>query len=111
MVGVGLLRKKSGISYKTVLEDSDLYRNFKRAFTENFVLTEVLRVGIHPYFWRSGNTAELDFLFEYEDKIVPVEAKAEIHTICKQLRYKKEIISYSAYYGCFAIGIPCVLWK
>ncbi|MBQ8823586.1 MAG: ATP-binding protein [Lachnospiraceae bacterium] len=83
MSDVGLLRKKSGISYKTILEDSDLYRNFKGAFTENFVLTEVLKVGIHPYFWRSGNTAELDFLFEYEDKIVPVEAKTEIHTRAK----------------------------
>ena len=83
MSDVGLLRKKSGISYKTILEDSDLYRNFKGAFTENFVLTELLRQGILPYFWRSGNTAELDFLFEYEDKIIPVEAKAEIRTRAK----------------------------
>ena len=42
MVDVGLLRRKSGIFYKTILEDSDLYKNFKGAFTENFVLTELL---------------------------------------------------------------------
>ena len=41
---------------------------------------------IHPYFWKSGNTAELDFLFEYEDAIIPVEAKAEIHTRAKSYR-------------------------
>ncbi len=83
MSDVGLLRKKSGISWKVILEDSDLYKNFKGAFTENYVMTELICQGIHPYFWRSGNTAELDFLFESEDKIIPVEAKAQIHTRAK----------------------------
>lgn len=83
---VGLLRRKSGVSHKTILEDSDLYKNFKGAFTENFVLTEFIKQGIHPYFWKSGNTAELDFLFEYGDEIIPVEAKAEIHTRAKSFR-------------------------
>ena len=51
MADVGLLRKKSGISHKTIMEDSELYKNFKGAFTENFVLTEFLTQGISPYFW------------------------------------------------------------
>lgn len=86
MADVGLLRKKSGVSARTILEDSDLYKNFKGAFTENFVLTELMAQNIKPYFWRSGNMAELDFLFEYEDRIIPVEAKAEIHTRAKSYR-------------------------
>jgi len=86
MSDVGLLRRKSGVSYRTILEDVELYKNFKGAFTENFVLNELVKQGIQPYFWRSGNTAELDFLFEYEDVIVPVEAKAEIHTRAKSYR-------------------------
>lgn len=86
MCDVGLLRRKCGVSYRTILEGSDLYKNFKGAFTENFVLNELVSQGIHPYFWRSGNTAELDFLFEYEDRIIPVEAKAEIHTKAKSYR-------------------------
>lgn len=86
MADVGLLRRKSGVSHKTIMEDSDLYKNFKGAFTENFVLTELKTLGIVPYFWRSGNTAELDFLFEYEDRIIPVEAKADIHTRAKSYR-------------------------
>ncbi len=83
MSDVGLLRRKSGISHKVILEDSDLYKNFKGAFTENFVLNELIKLNIHPYYWNSGNTAELDFIFEYEDKIVPIEAKADIHTRAK----------------------------
>lgn len=86
MCDVGLLRRICGVSYRSILEGSDLYKNFKGAFTENFVLNELVSQGIHPYFWRSGNTAELDFLFEYEDRIIPVEAKAEIHTQAKSYR-------------------------
>lgn len=43
----------------------------------------VNRCRIHPYYWNLGNTAELDFIFEYEDKVIPVEAKADIHTRAK----------------------------
>ncbi|MDO4554968.1 MAG: AAA family ATPase [Lachnospiraceae bacterium] len=86
MADVGLLRRKSGISYKTILEESELYQNFKGAFTENFVFMELLALKIHPYFWRSGNTAELDFIFEHENKIIPVEAKAKLRTRAKSYR-------------------------
>ncbi len=86
MSDVGLLRRKSGVSHKTIMEDSGLYKNFKGAITENYVLNELISQGFHPYFWRSGNTAELDFLFEYDDMVIPVEAKAEIHTKAKSYR-------------------------
>ncbi len=86
MSDVGLLCRKSGISHHTIFEDSELYKNFKGALTENFVLTEFIKQGIHSYFWRSGNTAELDFLFEDKGVIIPVEAKAEIHTRAKSYR-------------------------
>lgn len=83
---VGLLRRKSGVSHKTILEESDLYGSFKGALTENFVLNELTAQGISPYFWKSGNTAELDFLFENEDKVIPVEVKAEKNTRAKSYR-------------------------
>lgn len=96
MSDVGLLRRKAGVSYRTILEDSGLYKNFKGAFTENYVLNELTKQGIHSYFWRSGNTAELDFLFEHGEQMVPVEAKAEIQTRAKSYRqfckkYKPEV--------------------
>ncbi|MCC8047405.1 MAG: DUF4143 domain-containing protein, partial [Clostridiales bacterium] len=97
MSDTGLLRKKSGISAKTILEETELYRNFKGAFTENYVLTELLAQDIHPYFWRSGNMAELDFIFERENKIIPVEAKAEIHTRAKS--YQQYCKTYSPEIG------------
>ena len=83
MSDIGILRKVSGIAPRTILEETDLYKNFKGALTENFVYTELIKQKISPFFWRSQNTAELDFVFEYENEIVPVEAKAENHTRAK----------------------------
>lgn len=83
LADVGLLCRRCGLNADTVLTESALYKNFKGALTENYVLTELIKLKIAPYFWRSGNTAELDFLFEDKNQIVPVEAKAEIHTRAK----------------------------
>lgn len=83
MSDIGLLRRKSGLSHKTILEEPEIYKNFKGALTENYVLNELLAQGKRPYFWRSGNTAELDFLFEDKDRVIPVEAKAAISTRAK----------------------------
>ena len=86
MVDSGLLRCKAGVSPKTIVEETALYKKFKGAFTENYVMTELLKLGMKPYFWRSGNTAELDFLIENENQLIPIEAKAEINTKAKSFR-------------------------
>lgn len=86
MSDVGLLRRKSGLSHRTILQGAEEYQRFKGALTENFVMTELLTLGKHPYFWRSGNTAEVDFLIENEGKIIPIEAKAEDNTKAKSYR-------------------------
>ena len=96
MSDIGLLRRKAGLSHKIILEEPEIYRNFKGALTENYVLTELLAQGKQPYFWRSGNTAELDFLFEDRDRVIPVEAKATISTRAKSYlqfckRYKPSL--------------------
>ena len=93
---VGLLRCQACLSPETILQENQLYNSFKGALTENYVLLELLKQNLEPYFWRSGNTAELDFLIANQETIIPIEAKAEIHTraksyqcFCKQ--YKPEI--------------------
>ena len=86
MSDVGLLRRKSGVSHKTIIEGSENYIKFKSALTENFVMTELLVLGMKPYFWRSGNSAEVDFVVEEENQIIPIEAKAELNTKAKSYR-------------------------
>ena len=80
MHDVGLLRKKSGVSYKDIIEDSNSCQNFKSAFIENFILNELIKMNIHPYYLNSGNTAKLELIFEFEDKIISIEPQNDTIT-------------------------------
>jgi len=83
MSDIGLLRVKSGLSYRTFTEKSEMFREYKGALVENYVHNELLTLGFTPYFWRSKNTAELDFLFEQNGCIFPVEVKSADNTKAK----------------------------
>ena len=87
MSDIGLLRAKSRVSARTVMEETDLYVRYKGAFVENYVLEELVSQEKDPYFWRSGNSAEVDFLYEKDSRIVPVEVKSSDNTQAKSFRF------------------------
>ncbi len=93
MSDIGLLRTKAHISERTIMEENGLLIKFKGALAENYVHNELTAQGKMPYFWRSGNTAEVDFLYEEEGEIVPVEVKAADNTQAKS--YKQFCKRYS----------------
>ncbi len=97
MSDIGLLRAKSRVSAKTIMEETDLYIRYKGAFAENYVLNELKSIGKEPYFWRSGNSAEVDFIFESDGDIIPVEVKAADNTQAKS--YKQFCKKYSPRIG------------
>ena len=86
MADIGLLRTKSKISASTIIEETDLYERYKGAFAENYVLNELKVLKKAPYFWRSGNSAEVDFIFEEESQIIPVEVKSADNTQAKSFK-------------------------
>ena len=89
---VGLLRKLSKLPYEVILESSALYAEFKGAMTENFVLCELLKSSENtPYYWTSGNLAEVDFVIQCGTQIVPIEVKSERNVKAKSLaEYRKK---------------------
>ena len=86
MSDIGLLQAKSKITAKTILEETDLYSRFKGAFAESYVQNELKSQGLETFFWRSGNTAEIDFIFESENQMIPVEVKAADNTQAKSFK-------------------------
>lgn len=86
MSDIGLLRAKSKVSAETVMDESPLYEKFKGAFAENYVLNELNSIGKETYFWRSGNSAEVDFIFEEKSEIVPIEVKSADNTQAKSYK-------------------------
>ena len=86
MSDIGLLRARSGVSPNTIQEEADHYIRYKGAFTENYVLNELISLGKSPYFWRSGNTAEVDFIYEENGEMIPVEVKSADNTQAKSYK-------------------------
>ena len=82
---VGLLRRRANLAARDIISGNENYGRFKGAFAENYVMTQLTAMGFHPYFWRSGNTAEIDFLIEGGGSIVPIEVKAAENVRAKSL--------------------------
>lgn len=86
MSDVGLLRKKSNVNYRTVLEGDVSYIHFKGALTENYIMTQLKCMEIESYFWRTKADAEIDFISDYEGVLLPIEVKSADNTKAKSLR-------------------------
>ncbi|GHV86319.1 ATPase [Spirochaetia bacterium] len=89
----GLLRVMAGLPAEAVLEkQADIYKEFKGALTENYVLCCLLNLyGTSPFYWNSGNTAEVDFIIQNGMDIIPIEVKSERNTKSKSLgEYRKK---------------------
>ncbi|MDR0312716.1 MAG: DUF4143 domain-containing protein, partial [Treponema sp.] len=81
---VGLFSAKSNLVAAAILTQN-YGGEVKGALTENYVSAELVANGIRPYYWESRGTAELDFVIQQQDKIVPIEAKANQNTKAKSL--------------------------
>ena len=70
-----------------ILEDSELFSKYNGAFCENFVVQELTAYGIpEPYYWVSGNDAEVDFLIEKDDFVLPFEVKSGFNAKARSLK-------------------------
>ncbi len=86
MADVGLLRKKSNVNYRTILNGDDLYMQFKGAFAENYVLSQLKCMKVPAYFWRTKADAEVDFISDFEGLLFPIEVKSSDNTKAKSLQ-------------------------
>ena len=88
---VGLLGRKFDLDYKTVLMGDNLFTEFKGVMAENSVLQSLVRqLGNQHYYWTSGNKAEVEFVLQFEGKIVPIEVKADKNVTAKSLAYYRK---------------------
>ena len=88
LLDVGLLAAMGDIDVRTLLGGSDIFVEFKGALTEQYVLQQLIaEIGVTPYYWSSEHgTGEIDFLFQLDGTIVPLEVKAEENLRARSLR-------------------------
>lgn len=80
---VGLLTSLLEISFSDILLDNNFM--FKGAIAENYVAQALATNNISLHYWKSHNSAEIDFLLYNEDGIIPIEVKAKDNTKSKSL--------------------------
>jgi hypothetical protein len=86
LVDIGLLNAIGNLDKKILLEKNSILTEYKGALTEQFVCQQ-LKINADIYYWVAPNaTAEIDFLFQKQNEIVPIEVKAEENLKSKSLK-------------------------
>ena len=77
MNDVGILRTLFRLDASIVTDGDLLFTEFKGVLSENFVLSSLIRqFGYEPVYWKSGNQAEIEFVIDYKNKLIPIEVKS-----------------------------------
>jgi predicted AAA+ superfamily ATPase len=79
----GLLVTLARLKTNEILNNQNiLFRGF---LTENYVAQTLASKNIDLYYWESGNKAEIDFVTNLKDGIIPIEVKASENVRSKSL--------------------------
>lgn len=92
LVDVGLLGCMTGLSQTTLLDGNDLFKEFKGALTEQYVLQQLIQQsGLNIcYYTNERSSCEIDFVIDNGELVVPIEVKAEINLKAKSLKSYRE---------------------
>ena len=75
-IDVGLLRSQSKLSYRAFTEGDRLFKEFKGALSENFVVQSLIGIyGTNPHYW-ANDRYEVDFIIQSGNDIFPIEVKS-----------------------------------
>ena len=85
---VGLLAARNDLHVQTILEGNTIFTEYKGALTEQYVLDELKsNYNIPINYWSNdAGRAEVDFIIQYENEVVPIEVNAEQNIQAKSLK-------------------------
>lgn len=88
LLDVGLLGALCEMEPSQMLISNKVMTESKGAFTENYVLCQLMcKENVHVYYYsREDSRLEIDFLVQHKGQITPVEVKAEENLRSKSLR-------------------------
>ena len=92
LVDIGLLSCMTGLRQQTLLDGNDLFKEFKGALTEQYVLQQLKTLkDVQTYYWTAERgMAEVDFIIDNGSDIIPIEVKAEANLQAKSLKVYRE---------------------
>lgn len=92
LVDIGLLSCMVGLQQKVLLDGNELFKEFKGALTEQYVLQQLKTIkGLNVYYWTAERgLAEVDFIIDNGSNVIPIEVKAEQNLKAKSLKVYQE---------------------
>ncbi len=70
-----------------IIAGDAIFKEYKGAFTEQYVLQQLIASGRNVYYWSSEKTpAEIDFVSQERDRVMPIEVKAEENVRARSLK-------------------------
>jgi predicted AAA+ superfamily ATPase len=84
----GLLGNLVDIRYPDIMLDRKF--EYKGMLTESFVANQLTASGIPLLYWLDENNAEVDFLIQTDDGIIPIECKSGTNKVSASLRRYQE---------------------
>lgn len=89
---VGILRKLAKIEPLVIVDGMEIFSEFKGKLAENLVLEQFYALGLSPiaYWYNEKGRAEVDFLIQFGNKVVPVEVKSGQSVNAKSLKVYRE---------------------
>lgn len=88
----GLLRRLAKLPSSIIVSPTANYTEFKGAMAENAILQSlmpILRREV-PFYWSPDSRAEIEFVMQWNDEIIPIEVKAENCVSGRSLSVYKE---------------------
>lgn len=84
----GLLRVMCGVSHDRIKVEDETMEDINGALLEQFVLSELTmnKTVDRLYFWISGATARVDFVFEDDGDVVPVDVQSRIRRKAQSMK-------------------------
>ena len=75
----GLLRRLARLPATVILNPNANYTEFKGSMAENAVLQSIIPLLNHdmPHYWSPDSRAEIEFIIQWSENIIPIEVKAE----------------------------------
>lgn len=87
LLDTGLLGAMLGVTSDIIMRPSALFVEYNGAFIENFVATELIKQALNPlFYWTSRGDAEVDFVMQSANQIIPIEVKSGLSKNIKSLR-------------------------
>ena len=116
----GLLRRLAHLPASVVTDPIANYTEFKGAMAENAVLQSMMPLmdDQKPYYWTSPGTAEVEFVIQWDDEIIPIEVKAENNITGSSLsvynktyspNYRMRFSMLNLQYNCGLLSSPSAL--